>query len=50
VFDEAVRLRRLNERDDIYRDRLKKLRKKCALSFFNLEMVDDMLKIAFTWT
>ena len=50
VFGEAVRLRRLNEQDETYHENLLKLRNKWARSSFNMNMVDDLLSQASTWT
>ena len=50
VLGEAVRLRRLNEPDETYHQSLSKLRNKCARSSFHMNIIDDLLSQASTWT
>ena len=45
-----MRIRRLNEQDQIYRKSLLKLCNKCARSSFNMNMADDLLRQVSTWT
>nr|CAB3263302.1 uncharacterized protein LOC108950347 [Phallusia mammillata] len=49
VFGEAIRMRRLNELDQDYRNSLNRLREKCLLSGFHQGMTEDMLHIAEGW-
>ena len=50
VFSESIRLRRLNERHDMYLQAIENLKTKCLKSGFKKETVERMTNIAKTWT
>ena len=50
VFGESVRLRRLNETNELYLKDLKRLKKKCIDSYFNKKVVEKIINSAKTWT
>ena len=49
IFSEAIRMRRVNERDDFYLDSLQHLQEKCIASNFPIHMTVDMINRAKTW-
>ena len=49
VFSEATRLRRLNEDDNIYKDSLMRLKKKCFESDFNKTLTTKIIDKAANW-
>ena len=50
VFGESVRLRRLNETNELYLKDLERLKKKCIDSHFNKKVVEKIINLAKTWT
>ena len=50
VFGKSVRLRRLNETNNLYLKDLERLKKKCIDSYFNKKVVEKIIKLAKTWT
>ena len=50
VFGESVRLRRLNETNELYLKDLERLKKKCIDSYFNKKVVEKIINLANTWT
>ena len=50
VFGESVRLRRLNETNELYLKDLERLKKKCIDSYFNKKVVEKIINLAKTWT
>ena len=49
VFSESTRMRRLNEREEDYREALEKLKEKCLRSGFNKNLVNDMIDLTKQW-
>ena len=49
IFCESIRLRRLNERDDMYQNALEQLKDKCIRSGFGKKLVCDMISITRIW-
>ena len=49
IFGEAKRLRRLNEKENTYKDSLIRLREKCSKSGFKSEIMDNSFKIVNDW-
>ena len=50
VFGESIRLRRLNETNELYLKDLESLKKKCVDSYFNKKVVENIINLAKTWT
>ena len=50
VFGESVRLRRLNETNELYLKVLERLKKKCIDSYVNKKVVKKIINLAKTWT
>ena len=50
VSGESVRLRRLNETNDLYLKDLERLKKKCIDPYFNKKVVEKIINLAKTWT
>jgi hypothetical protein len=50
IFSESTRLRRLNERDELYLKAIDELEAKCYKSGFARKLVADMIKITKYWT
>ena len=50
IYSEAIRLRRLNERHDIYLQSIESLKTKCLTSSFDKKIVRKMTQLAKTWT
>ena len=50
VFDESIRLRRLNETNELYLKDLERLKKKCTDSYFNKKVVEKIINLVTTWT
>ncbi|MEC8567306.1 MAG: hypothetical protein VXY56_03310, partial [Pseudomonadota bacterium] len=50
IYGESIRLRRLNERHDIYLKSIESLKLKCLKSNFDKRIVRKMINIAKTWT
>ena len=49
IFSESIRLRRLCEHDDDYKQAVISLKQKCYTSGFNKNLVDDMINTTITW-
>ena len=50
VFGEFVRLRRLNEINELYLKDIERLKKKCIDSYFNKKVVEKIINLAKIWT
>ena len=50
IYCECIRLKRLNERQDLYIQAIDELKAKCLKSGFNKEVTLSMTEIAKTWT
>ena len=50
AFGEAVRLRRLNEKQEHYLESLECLKEKCYRSRFNKKLTNKIIKLASGWT
>ena len=50
VLSESVRLRSLNETNELYLKDLERLKKKCIDSYFNKKVVEKIINLAKTWT
>ena len=50
IFSEAVRLRRLNERQEDYLNSINELKDKCLSSGFNKKVTQNMIQKVSTWT
>ena len=50
VFGEFIRLRRLNETNELYLKDLERLKNKCIDSYFNKKVVEKIINLAKTWT
>ena len=50
VFGESIRLRRLNETNELYLKDLERLKKKCIDSYFNKKVVKKIINLAKTGT
>ena len=51
VFGESIRLRRLNETNELYRKDLKRLKKKCTIvPYFNQKVMKKIINLAKRWT
>ena len=50
IFSEAVRLRRLNERQEDYLNSINELKDKCLSSRFNKKVTQNMIQKVSTWT
>jgi len=49
LFGEAIRLRRLNQRKDVYLSSLKRLKEKAIRSKFPMNMTNDLIALASNW-
>jgi len=49
LFEEAIRLRRFNQRKDDYLSSLKRLKEKAIRSKFPLNMTNGMIALASNW-
>ena len=50
IFSEAMRLRRLNERQEDYMNSIKELKHKCLSYGFNKKVTQTMIQKVSTWT